>query len=120
MGSVHMISSVVRYRACPCGATVLAALSEGEPVSADPAIVDSVTELAGLIKGRRSYDLRRIANRFELVHRDFSRMRHRDYPVVLEHPCRIVDVGDPQQWRKKTTPAAKSPPPSPAHIQPPF
>lgn len=103
MGDRHLISTGVRWARCRCGAWTLAAISEGEPVAIDPPMVDEVAELTGLLNGRRSFDLIRVSGRTELMRRDTSRQRTREYPVALSHPCGLpVSVDDPiDNWKKK-------------------
>lgn len=116
-----MISTGVRFRICGCGARILTALAEGVPVAVDPAVVGPLAEVAGIGAGRLSYDLVRVYGRSELMFRDWSRMGHRDWPVVLSHPCgRIPTIEDPaENWKKnrgekaatrKGTPVAGDPP----------
>ncbi len=96
MGSVHLVSTGVRWAHCGCGGWTLAALSEGVPVAVDPPVVDEIAELTALINGRRSFDLIRVSGRTELVYRDCVRQANRFFPVVLEHNCgRPAKVDDP-------------------------
>lgn len=118
-----MISTAVRWRTCGCGQRVLVAIAEGAPVAVDPAVVDPLAEVAGLIAGRFSYDLVKIYGRSELVHRSYSRMGHRRYPVVLTHPCAKAPVADDpaESWKKKQ--GGKEPGPrtgTPVAVKPPF
>jgi hypothetical protein len=102
MGERHLVSTGVRWAHCGCGGWVLVAIAEGIATAVDPAIVDPLTELNELLKGRRSFDLVRIGGRTELMHRDLWRQKTRDYPVTLEHNCgRVVSVNDPiDVWKK--------------------
>ncbi len=96
MGSVHLVSTGVRWAHCGCGGWTLAALSEGVPVAVDPPIVDEFAELTALMNGRRSFDLIRVSGRTELVYRDCVRQKNRFFPVTLEHNCgRPAKVDDP-------------------------
>ncbi len=96
MGSVHLVSTGVRWAHCGCGGWTLAALSEGVPVAVDPPVVDEFAELTALMNSRRSFDLIRVSGRTELVYRDCVRQANRFFPVVLEHNCgRPAKVDDP-------------------------
>src|ERR1051325_9202402 len=97
VGDRHLISTPARWRKCGCGSLVIVAIAEGIAVAVDPAVVDSVAELNGLMCGRRSFDLITVGSRTEIMYRDVCRQETRNDPVVLEHSdCgHRVPVDDP-------------------------
>jgi hypothetical protein len=120
-----MISTAVQWRRCGCGVFVGVAYAEGIPTRVEVNEVDPITEFNALVAGRRSFDLIRIGNRTELMHRDLWRMRNRDYPVLLDHNCRqefaVDDPADSWKKRKATADSARKPSPKPgAAVPPPF